>query len=60
MGVASNSPPNFKATQASFGDTFGPGPIHTYAGTPPNGMASGGSGFIGSLNGLNQVLTLTP
>jgi amino acid permease len=56
MGVVAHSPPNFKATQASFGDSFGPGPIHKYAGTPPPGMASGGSGFIGSLNGLNQAV----
>ncbi|CZR58028.1 related to neutral amino acid permease [Phialocephala subalpina] len=56
MGVAANSPPNFATTQASFGDSFGPGPIHRYAGTPPNGAASGGSGFVGSLNGLNQAV----
>lgn len=56
MGVAANYPPNFAATQASFGDAFGPGPIHKYAGTPPDGMASGGSGFVGSLNGLNQAV----
>jgi hypothetical protein len=56
MGVAANSPPNFKTTQASFGEAFGPGPIHRYAGTPPDGAASGGSGFVGSLNGLNQAV----
>ncbi|KAF5505140.1 N amino acid transport system protein [Colletotrichum siamense] len=56
MGVVAHSPPNFAATKASFGDAFGPGPIHTYAGTPPNGMASGGSGFSASLNGLNQAV----
>lgn len=56
MGVSANSPPNFATTQASFGDSFGPGPIHRYAGTPPAGMASGGSGFVGSLNGLNQAI----
>lgn len=56
MGVVANSPPNFEATKASFGDAFGPGPIHRYAGTPPNGMASGGDGFTGSLNGLNQAV----
>jgi hypothetical protein len=53
MGVAANTPPNFKAAMASF--SFEPGPIKVYAGTPPTGMATGGSGFIGSLNGLNQV-----
>jgi len=56
MGVAANSPPNFAATEASFGPAFGPGPVHTYAGTPPAGAASGGSGFVGSLNGLNQAV----
>jgi len=56
MGVAANSPPNFTATAASFGPSFGPGPIHKYAGTPPNGAASGGTGFTASLNGLNQAI----
>lgn len=56
MGVSANSPPNFTTTKASFGDSFGPGPIHRYAGTPPAGAASGGSGFVGSLNGLNQAV----
>lgn len=56
MGVVANSPPNFTATANSFGSSFGPGPIHKYAGTPPDGMASGGSGFVGSLNGLNQAV----
>ncbi|WYZ38135.1 hypothetical protein EsH8_III_000049 [Colletotrichum jinshuiense] len=56
MGVVAHSPPNFAATQASFGDAFGPGPVVTYAGTPPSGMASGGSGFLGSMNGLNQAV----
>ena len=56
MGVAANSLPNFKATVASFGESFGPGPIVKFAGTPPDGFASGGSGFVGSLNGLNQAV----
>ncbi|OLN88986.1 N amino acid transport system protein 6 [Colletotrichum chlorophyti] len=56
MGVVAHSPPNFAATQASFGDAFGPGPVVTYAGTPPPGAASGGSGFLGSMNGLNQAV----
>jgi hypothetical protein len=56
MGVSANSPPNFTATEASFGPAFGPGPIHKYAGTPPNGAASGGTGFTASLNGLNQAV----
>ncbi|KAK3357912.1 transmembrane amino acid transporter family protein [Lasiosphaeria hispida] len=56
MGVVVNTLPNFTATQASFGETFGPGPVLTFGGTPPDGLASGGSGFIGSLNGLNQAV----
>ncbi|GJN66389.1 hypothetical protein PLICBS_000407 [Purpureocillium lilacinum] len=56
MGVVVHYPPNFKATQSSFGDAFGPGPIKTFAGTPPDGMASGGTGFVASLNGLNQAV----
>ena len=56
MGVAANSSPYFKATEASFGPDFGPGPVHRYAGTPPDGKASGGTGFTASLNGLNQAV----
>lgn len=56
MAVVTRTPPNFVATQGSFGDAFGPGPVKTFAGTPPDGLASGGSGFIGSLNGLNQAV----
>ncbi|KAI9648666.1 hypothetical protein NHQ30_003304 [Ciborinia camelliae] len=56
MGVSANSPPNYATVEASFGDTFGPGPIHRYAGTPPPGAATGGDGFVGSLNGLNQAV----
>ncbi|KAH8900608.1 transmembrane amino acid transporter [Thozetella sp. PMI_491] len=54
MGIAVNYPPNFKAVEASYG--IPEGPIYKFAGTPPDGMASGGSGFIGSLNGLNQAV----
>ncbi|KAH6673236.1 amino acid transporter-like protein [Halenospora varia] len=56
MGVVANSPPNYATVQASYGDAFGPGPIHRYAGTPPSGAATGGDGFTGSLNGLNQAV----
>ncbi|KAF6828409.1 transmembrane amino acid transporter family protein [Colletotrichum musicola] len=56
MGVVAHSPPNFTATRASFGDAFGPGPIRTFAGTPSDGLASGGTGFSASLNGLNQAV----
>ncbi|KJZ77798.1 hypothetical protein HIM_02975 [Hirsutella minnesotensis 3608] len=56
MGVVAHYPPNFKATEASFGKEFGPGPVRTFAGTPPDGYTSGGSGLIASLNGLNQAV----
>lgn len=56
MGVAANSLPNYQAAENSFGPNFAEGPIHVYGGTPPDGMASGGSGFLGSLNGLNQAV----
>lgn len=56
MGVAANSPPNFRATEAQYGSKFGPGHIVKFAGIPPDGYASGGSGFIGTLNGLDQAV----
>ncbi|KAF9877246.1 transmembrane amino acid transporter [Colletotrichum karsti] len=56
MGVVAHSPPNFAATKASFGDAFGPGPVRTFVGMPPEGLASGGTGFLASLNGLNQAV----
>ncbi|PQE18786.1 transmembrane amino acid transporter protein [Rutstroemia sp. NJR-2017a WRK4] len=56
MGVAANSPPNYDTVEKSYGPNFGPGPVHRYAGTPPAGKASGGDGFVGSLNGLNQAV----
>jgi amino acid permease len=54
--LEATSPPNFAVVEATFGPDFGPGPIKTYAGTPPAGMASGGVGFVASLNGLNQAV----
>ena len=56
IGVAANGPPNFHATEAQYGSKFGPGPIVKFAGMPPDGYASGGPGFIGALNGLNQAV----
>ena len=56
MGVVAHSPPNFPTLVATFGDAFGPGPIQTFAGTPPAGLASGGSGFIASVNGVNSAI----
>ena len=41
MGVVANSPPNFAAVQASYGDAFAEGPVHVYGGTPPRGAATG-------------------
>jgi hypothetical protein len=55
MGVVAHSPPNFAAVHAS-NTAFGPGPVKTYAGTPPAGGATSGSGFTASLNGLNQAV----
>ncbi|CAM1503288.1 Fc.00g080640.m01.CDS01 [Cosmosporella sp. VM-42] len=55
-GVVAHSPPNLKATKASYGDAFGPGLIKTFAGTPPSGYASAATGLIGSLNGLDQIV----
>ncbi|TGO37010.1 hypothetical protein BHYA_0108g00060 [Botrytis hyacinthi] len=55
MGVVANSPPNYATVQASFGDSFS-GPVVRYANTPPSGKATGGDGFTGSLNGLNQAV----
>lgn len=47
--------PNYAAVQASFG--LPPSmPIRKFAGTPPPGLATGGEGFVGSLNGLNLAV----
>ncbi|KAI2465360.1 transmembrane amino acid transporter protein-domain-containing protein [Annulohypoxylon bovei var. microspora] len=47
--------PNYAAIETSFG--LPPGlPIQTFAGTPPPGLATGGDGFVGSLNGLNVAV----
>jgi hypothetical protein len=64
MGVAANSHPNYTATESTYGanwagpgpNPWAPGPVLRYGGTPPDGYASGGSGFVGSLNGLNQAV----
>lgn len=56
MGLVSHYPPNFKVVESTYGPKFGPGPIRTFAGTPPAGMATGGVGFTASLNGLNQAV----
>jgi hypothetical protein len=56
MGVAANSPPNTAAVQASNPDFDVSQPVTKYAGTPPDGAATGGTGFTASLNGLNQAV----
>ncbi|PQE28339.1 transmembrane amino acid transporter protein [Rutstroemia sp. NJR-2017a BBW] len=71
IGVAATSPPNYKAMFGSFGAStsvpfgevnFPDGtvgshiPIRTFAGTPPYGYASGGVGFLGSFQGINNVI----
>lgn len=57
MGLVAHYPPNFAALSASFGPDFGiPAPIQTFAGTPPIGLATGGSGFIASVNGAMQAV----
>jgi hypothetical protein len=56
MGVIAHSPPNFEATQASFGDNFVEGPIRTFAGFPPEEYTSGEKGLITAMNGINQCV----
>lgn len=58
MAVSAHSGPYITAVESSFGDAIADYslPIQTFAGTPPAGFASGGSGFIGSMNGLNQAV----
>lgn len=58
MAVAAHSGPYMDAVESSFGDNIADYslPITTFAGTPPDGFASGGDGFIGSMNGLNQAV----
>ncbi|KAK7931824.1 hypothetical protein PG985_002536 [Apiospora marii] len=56
MGVAANYAPNYNAVMATFGPQWKPGPIVTFAGTPPDGFATGGKGFVATVNGVNQAL----
>lgn len=57
MGLVAHYPPNYGALSASFGPNFGiPAAIQTFAGTPPNGLATGGSGFVASVNGAMQAV----
>lgn len=57
MGLVAKCPPNYSALSASFGPNFGiPAAIQTFAGTPPNGWATGGSGFVAFVNGALQAV----
>jgi hypothetical protein len=70
IGVAATSQPNYATMFGSFGqpgfaysDTNFPNstvesaiPIRTFAGTPPNGYASGGTGFLGTYQGINTII----
>lgn len=71
IGVAANSEPNYATMFGSYGATvkvpfgeinFPDGtkdshiPIKTFAGTPPYGYQSGGTGFLGSFQGINSII----
>ena len=70
IGVSATSSPNYTAMLGSFGgpgtafgDTNFPNgtiesaiPIRKFAGTPPDGYASGGTGFLGTYQGINTII----
>jgi hypothetical protein len=70
ISVSAHSTPNYKTMFGSFGGTttpYGitnfpngtfsdPIPIVRFAGTPPPGFASGGTGFLGSFQGINIII----
>ena len=71
IGLSATHPPNYATMFGSFGATvnvpFGAvnfpngtvsphAPIRTFAGTPPYGYASGGQGFLGSFQGINNII----
>ena len=70
IGVAANSAPNYSAMFGSFGADgvpFGvtnfpcgtadcPIPTRTFGGSPPDGFASGGTGFLGTYQGINTII----
>ncbi|KAH8817436.1 transmembrane amino acid transporter protein-domain-containing protein [Xylogone sp. PMI_703] len=70
IGVAATSEPNYATMFGSFGgagtpygDTNFPNgtmeshiPIQKFAGTPPDGFASGGTGFLGTYQGINTII----
>lgn len=53
IAVIAILPPDFSTLVKSFGPELGSGPIHRYAGMPPDGMKTGGTGFTAFTNGLN-------
>ncbi|KEQ95906.1 hypothetical protein AUEXF2481DRAFT_4173 [Aureobasidium subglaciale EXF-2481] len=70
IGASAVSPPNYATMFSSFGgatsvygNTNFPKntveshiPIRTFGGTPPHGFASGGTGFLGSFQGIDQIV----
>lgn len=70
IGVSSNTPVNYAAMLGSFGGNttaygntnFPNGtiesaiPVVKFAGTPPDGFASGGTGFLGTYQGINSII----
>ncbi|THY79686.1 amino acid transporter-like protein [Aureobasidium pullulans] len=70
IGAAAVSEPNYATMFSSFGgktsaygNTNFPNdtveshiPIRTFAGTPEHGFASGGTGFLGSFQGIDQIV----
>ncbi|MCJ1281363.1 hypothetical protein MMC26_000682 [Xylographa opegraphella] len=70
IGVSATSSPNYAVMLGSFGGpgtpygdrnfpdgTVGSAiPTRTFAGTPPDGFASGGTGFLGSFQGINTII----
>jgi len=70
IAVSATDPPDFVTMWGNFGQpgsTFGDLnfptgnvsshiPIRTFGGTPPAGYASGGTGFLGTYQGLNSII----
>lgn len=54
MGLVAHIAPNFAAIEASFG--MEPGPIQTFAGTPPDGLKTGGDGSAAGINAAAQAV----
>lgn len=54
MGLVAHITPNFAAIEASFG--MEPAPIQTFAGTPPDGLKTGGDGSAAGINAAAQAV----